>query len=103
VEVRDGATREWTIDPARLGLLASSADELAGGDPSDNARVIVAVLGGHGSRGATAAVLLNAAAAIYLSGLAPDFEGGVELARAALAGGKGMRALELLRGVYAAR
>ena len=103
VEVRDGAMREWTIEPAKLSMVARSADELAGGDPADNARVIEAVLQGHGSKGATAAVVLNAAAAIYLGGLAPDFPGGVELARQALVQGEGMRALELLRAVYAKR
>ena len=103
VEVRDGAMREWTIEPAKLSMVARSADELAGGDPADNARVIEALLQGHGSKGATAAVVLNAAAAIYLGNLAPDFAGGVELARQALVHGKGMRALELLRAVYAKR
>ena len=103
VEVRDGTTRDWTIDPAKLGLLATSADELAGGDPADNARVVEAVLQGRGSKGASAAVVLNAAAAIYLSGLASDFAGGAELARHALADGKGMVALQRLRAVYAGR
>ena len=100
VEVRDGATREWTIDPTDFGLHVSSGEELAGGDPADNARIIESVLGGHAPRGATAAVLLNAAGAIYLAELAPDYSAAVEVARQALESGEGMKALERLRAAY---
>ena len=101
VEVLGGATREWTIDPARHGYRAS-AEELAGGDPAENAKVILEVLGGGGAPGARAAVVLNAAAAIYVSGATGHFDVAVERARAALEAGAGMRALERLRAAYAA-
>ena len=100
VEVRGDVMHEWTIDPAALGLAVASPDELAGGDPADNARIVEAVLAGHAPRGAIAAVVLNAAAAIYLAELAPSYEGSVALARQALEAGEGMRALERLRAAY---
>src|SRR5687767_4657085 len=39
VEVRDGRATEWTIDPAEFGYTGLAADELAGGDSADNARI----------------------------------------------------------------
>src|SRR5688572_1057003 len=68
-EVRDGRITEWVIDPHQLGFDIAGTDDLAGGDPATNARIIEAVLGGEGPAGARAAVLLNAAAAIYVSGI----------------------------------
>src|SRR5687768_14460966 len=101
-EVRGGAVREWQIDPRQLGLDSASADELAGGDPATNARIIEAVLAGEGPAGARAAVLLNAAAAIYVSGVAPTLGEAVAKARDALESGAGRRALDRLRGAYQA-
>lgn len=92
--------REWTIDPAALGLAASDPAELAGGEPGENARVVLDVLGGGGRAGARAAVLLNAGAAVYVAGLEPTYEAAVERARRALDGGLGLRALEQLRAAY---
>lgn len=106
VEIRrtaDGAvdTREWTIEPADVGLAIADADELAGGSPEENAAVVEAVLRGGGAPGARAAVLLNAGAALYVGGLADGYAAGVARARAALDAGAGLRALEALRRAYA--
>lgn len=99
-EVRDGSVVEWVIDPRQLGMHAASADELAGGDPATNARIIEAVLAGEGTAGARAAVLLNAAAAIYVSGIVESLSEALEKAREALESGAGRRALERLRKAY---
>ncbi len=97
LEVREGAIHEWTVDPARFGMGAASAAELAGGTPEENARTILDVLDGRRRDGARSAVLLNAAAAIYVAGRAPSYEGSLAAAAQALDAGKGMRALEALR------
>src|SRR4051812_12259248 len=44
VEIRDGESREWTIDPARFGFPAGNAAELRGGPPAENAGAVLAVL-----------------------------------------------------------
>jgi anthranilate phosphoribosyltransferase len=64
-EVRDGAVTEWTIRPEDYGFAGFSASELAGGGPADNARTITDVLTGKGHPAARAAVVLNAAGALY--------------------------------------
>lgn len=100
VEIRDHATTEWTIDPVVYGLDASDPLALAGGDPADNARIIEEVLAGKSDDARSAAVILNAAAAIYVSGNVEDFPAGVSAARAALKEGKGLAALARLRAAY---
>lgn len=97
LELVDGEARSWTVEPERLGIEPANAIELAGAEPSDNARIVEGVLAGRGNRSATAAVLLNAAGALYVAGKARDFAGALVLAREALQAGAGRDALERLR------
>lgn len=96
VEIRRGVVEEWTIDPGALGFKPATAEELVGGSPTDNAQAILRVLQGQASPGATAAVVLNAAAALYVGGVAASYEAGIGQAEAALQAGAGMEALERL-------
>ena len=97
IEIRGGALSRWTIDPDEHGFALASASELAGGEPAQNAALITAVLEGSASAGATAAVLLNAAAAIYVSGRVPTLAAGVSVARESVTSGAAMASLERLR------
>ena len=101
IEIRDGSTREWTIEPERYGFETPRAEHLAGGSPKENAEMVLAVLGGSASSGATAAVVLNAAAAIYVSGAVRTYDDAVSAAEAATRDGTGLRALERLRAAFA--
>jgi len=104
VEVRDGRIAEWTIDPAEFGYSGFSAEELAGGDSVENARIITDALTSRhsnvGMEAARAAVTMNAAAAIYVSGNVQSYTEGVAVAQAALDRGDGLAALERLRTAY---
>lgn len=97
LEVRAGEVREWAIHPAPLGLAASDPGELAGAEPQVNARIIEGILAGGIGGGARAAVVLNAAAAIHVSGDHDDFSRSVDRAEDSLASGAGYAALERLR------
>jgi anthranilate phosphoribosyltransferase len=97
IEIREGVVSEWTIDPERHGFSHIDPADLAGGPPGTNAAIIERVLTGNGPHGATAAVVLNAAAAIHVSGLASSFDAAVGQAREAVASGAGLVALERLR------
>lgn len=99
LELVEGEARSWTLEPERLGVPVVAESDLAGAEPADNARVVTEVLGGRGRPGAIAAVTLNAAAAIYVSGLAADFPAALGLARDAQRDGAGRHALEKLRTV----
>jgi anthranilate phosphoribosyltransferase len=97
LEVRGDELTEWSLDPRDYDVPAATADALAGGTPRDNAAIITAVLRGEGNSGATSAVVLNAAAAIYVSGRVESFADAVDVARDALASGAGLGALDRLR------
>jgi anthranilate phosphoribosyltransferase len=101
LELKGGVRSRWEIDPVALGFTGISAGDLAGGEPAQNATTIERVLLGKGPAGAEAAVLLNAAAAIYVSGRATSIADGLEQARAALVAGKGWDALGRLRSAAA--
>jgi anthranilate phosphoribosyltransferase len=105
VEVRDGTTTEWTIDPAEFGYKNFAPEDLAGGDSADNARIITESLTSGrskaGSPAARAAIVMNAAGAIYVSGKVGKYSDAVALAQEALESGAGLAALERLRRAYA--
>lgn len=101
VEIRDGESREWTIDPSRYGFALGQASDLAGGSPADNSAMVLATLDGSAHPTAIAAVALNAAAALYVAPGGPaDFGDAVTTARRGLADGVGLAALERLRGAF---
>lgn len=100
IEVRGGEAREWTLDPRELGFHDIAEADLAGGSPEENAQIVDAVLKGRGPRGARAAVVLNAAAALYVGGGAPSIAQAISVATAALEAGEGAAALDRLRTAY---
>jgi anthranilate phosphoribosyltransferase len=85
-----------TIDPQALGFDLAHPEDLLGGEPEENARITRDVLSGkdHGPR--RDVVLLNAAAALHVGGLAEDLEAGIDLAQASLDGGAALRSLEAM-------
>jgi anthranilate phosphoribosyltransferase len=95
-ELVDGQVRRYEIDVAELGLEAAAAESLAGGDPEQNARIVMAVLRGEGGPTRTA-VLANAAAALLVGGGAEDWKDAVARAEAILDEGAALAALERLR------
>jgi anthranilate phosphoribosyltransferase len=102
-EVRDGDVSEWEIEPSRYGLACDDLEGLAGGLPAENAERIERLLdGGDGLPPAVrCAVLLNAAAGLYVSGRGWSLEESVERAAQALDDGAALAALERLRRVSA--
>jgi anthranilate phosphoribosyltransferase len=101
IEISDGRVTEWAIDPARFGFAPGRAEELAGGPPADNAAAVRAVLSGEAPPTARAAVLLNAAAAVFVSSSEiSEFGDALDQAHEALRSGAGLRALDRLRESY---
>jgi anthranilate phosphoribosyltransferase len=72
-----------TIDPAALGFAPPRDGDIAGSDPAGNAAVLRGVLDGTPGP-ARDVVVLNAAAALWLAGAAPDLEGAVTAAAASI-------------------
>jgi len=101
IEVSRGTVRSWEIDPRRFGYGAGTAEDVAGGPPAANAAAIMRVLRAEGNATATAAVVLNAAAALYVAGRAVTYDDAVEQAKAAIDCGAGIVALDRLRVAFA--
>lgn len=104
-EVKEGACTEWRLDPADHGLGTSSLSGTEGGEPAENAAAIAALLQSPHSAPAAlrAAVLLNAAAAVLVSGRAATMKQGVTAAWEALESGRAAERLERLRGLVPVR
>ena len=82
----------------KLKMVSIGADfnELAGGDAPTNAAIVRSVLNGEETGAKKDIVLLNAAAAIMVSGLAVDFVDGIEIADQSISSGKAMNCLDKL-------
>ena len=86
-------TARFRVDPEECGLPRYPLAALAGGDAETNARITRDVLEGR-SGGPRDAVLLNAAAALYVAGAALSLPEGVELARTSIDSGRALDVLE---------
>lgn len=92
-EFRDGEYKSYEICPENFGLKRCDKEELKGGSPEENAKIVRAVLGGEkGPR--RDVVLMNAGAALYISGKAESLEAGVKLAAELIDSGAALRKLE---------
>jgi anthranilate phosphoribosyltransferase len=96
-EIRDGQPSRWEVEPVRYGLDCQDLSDLAGGEPSENAERIERLLSGDAAAAVRCATLLNAAAALYVSGNGWSLEESVDRGRAALERGAGAAVLARLR------
>ncbi len=95
IEVADGSTSEWFAQPSQFGLAPAELESVAGGTPEENAAAVRGVLAGESGPRRDLA-LVNAAAAIYVGGLAGDLSDGVERAASAVDSGAAADVLERL-------
>ena len=96
-EVRDGRVETYDLEPRDLGVPRARPEDLLGGSPEENAELFRGVLEGRGGPLADITVL-NAAAALYVGGVAGDLASGLAAARQAPESGAAARKLEELRG-----
>ena len=92
VEVSDGEVTRREIDPAALGIARPGPNDLLGGEPADNARVMNEVLAGE-TGPARDVVALNAAAALWVAGAADDLAAGLVAAAKSIDDGAARRTL----------
>ena len=98
LELRDGTVTRTTVDPDLFGLPLAPPDALRGGDPQTNATLARRVL--DGERGPHRdIVVLNAGAALLVSGSVEDLAAGVAQAATTIDDGRAAAALERLRAV----
>jgi anthranilate phosphoribosyltransferase len=95
-ELRDGKVTMYEVTPADFGLCEESLDGLRGGEPAENARLLMDTLKGKAGASRVAA-LMTAAAGLVVVGKAPDLKAGTSLASTALDRGMALAVLESLR------
>jgi len=96
-EWRDGAVHRSVIDPAALGFTPAPVSALRGGDAGTNAAIVREILRGVPGPRADV-VLLNAAAALVVTGAAGDLAEGAALAARSIAQGAAAGVLDAFVG-----
>ncbi|QZY53652.1 anthranilate phosphoribosyltransferase [Crassaminicella profunda] len=79
-ELRNGKINTYHIDPRKFDIPLANKEEIKGGEPKENAQILLNIL--KGERGAKRnMVLLNAGAAIYVGKKANSLEEGIDKAK----------------------
>ena len=92
-EIKDGSLHTYEIKPEDFGLFRCKKEDLAGGDPKENAAITLSIL--KGEKGAKRdAVLLNAGAALYIGEKAKSIQEGINLAARLIDSKKALKVLE---------
>jgi anthranilate phosphoribosyltransferase len=91
-ELHDGQIREYAVDPADFGLAHKDRGGVAGGTAAENAAKVRAILQGEKGAGRDI-VVLNAAAALHVAGVAKNLAEGVARAQQAIDSGDAARKL----------
>jgi anthranilate phosphoribosyltransferase len=95
IEVADGGTEEWFVEPGELGVATASLEAIAGGTPAENADVVRSAF--DGAEGpARDVIALNAGAAILVAGEAADLGEGVAKAAEVISSGAARDLLQRL-------
>ena len=86
--------KTYRINPEDFGYEACKKEELLGGTGAENAQITRDILSGKDMGPKRQAVCLNAGAALYIAGKAPDFIGGVRMAEDLIDSGAAERKLQ---------
>lgn len=79
-EVRNGNIEEYTISPRDVGVEENPISLVSGGSPEKNARIMEDIFSGEERGAKRDIVVVNAGAALYVSGIAGSIREGVEIA-----------------------
>ncbi len=90
----EGELERSTVRPEDFGMEGYNTADLEGGDAEANAVTAREILAAAGPPAIRDAVILNAAAALTVAGVAADLQDGVERARAVLADGRAAAQLD---------
>ena len=94
-EIKDGWFRTTVISPEDFGFERCTKEDLKGGTPEENTKIVRDILGGQKSHKRNA-VLMNAGASLYIGGKADSMKEGIELAAEIIDSGKALETLDKL-------
>lgn len=96
LEIRGNQLKRYELDPRDYGMELANPDDLVGGTAEENAAITLELLkGAPGPK--RNIVVLNAACALYIGGLASSVEEGIRMAQASIDQGTALEKLEELK------
>jgi len=95
-EVSGGMVKDYALTPEEFGFKRADIASIRAADRKESAGIINSVLGGKDGP-ARQVTLLNAGAAIYVSGIAGSIKEGIKSAERSIDSGKALEKLHLLR------
>lgn len=95
-ELKNKTIRTYYVEPEDFGMIKGSMEDIQGGTPIENGAIMLSLLQGKKSP-LRNMVLLNSAAAIYVSGKAPSMMEGLSMARRVMDDGTAFAKLEAFR------
>lgn len=97
-ELKNGEINNYIITPEEFGLKRANAEDLAGGDVKENAKILIEILKCEEQGAKRDIVLLNAAAGIVVGGKAETISEGLKLAMESIDSGRAYEKLEEMVG-----
>ena len=94
-EIKDGWFRTTVISPEDFGFERCTKEDLKGGTPEENTKIVRDILGGQKGYKRNA-VLMNAGASLYIGGKVDSMKEGIELAAEIIDSGKALETLDKL-------
>jgi anthranilate phosphoribosyltransferase len=94
-EIKDGKIHSYTFNLESVGMSISSSEDLSGGDADNNAIIVRLILDGNKGPKRDIAVL-NAGAALYISGIAESIIDGIKKSSDAIDSGVSKKKLQEL-------
>lgn len=96
VELNNGEITQYTLNPSDFDLANYSLEQLAGEGPQYNAKASLAILQGSGTDAHNAAIVVNVAALLYLTGKAATLKEGAQQVHTLLSSGQAMNTLNAI-------
>ncbi|MDQ2043775.1 anthranilate phosphoribosyltransferase [Pseudoalteromonas sp. 20-92] len=96
VELNNGELTQYTLNPSDFDLANYSLEQLAGEGPQYNANASLAILQGKGTDAHNAAIVVNVAALLYLTGKAATLKEGAKQVQTLLSSGQAMNTLNAI-------
>jgi len=88
-ELKNGKVSTYTLTPESLGMLRANPEDIVGGSPKENARDLLRIF--KGQKGPKRdLIVMNAAAALYVSGIVGSIRQAIPIAEDAIDSGKVM-------------
>jgi anthranilate phosphoribosyltransferase len=96
IELKEGKIESYELNAEDLGIPLANINDLKVADAKESAKVLRKILNDKERGPRKDIVILNAAAAIIVSGLANDFESAIRMADASVSEGRALACLEKL-------